>query len=93
MTLLEEKTSVDEGLEKHVPVLEQEGEVLTVKIGSVEHPMTEAHYIEWIEVQEDNGKIQVKFLTPQDKPMAQFKLTGNPAKVREYCNIHGLWRN
>ncbi len=92
MTLLQEKTSVDEGLEKHVPVLE-EGEVLTVKVGSVEHPMTEQHYIEWIEVQEDNGKVQVKFLTPNDKPVARFRLSGKPIKVREYCNIHGLWRS
>jgi superoxide reductase len=55
--------------------------------------MTEQHHIEWIEVQEDNGQVQVKFLTPNDRPMAQFKLSGKPVKVREYCNIHGLWRN
>jgi superoxide reductase len=53
MQLVTERTSVNEGLEKHVPVPEEETGVLTVKIGSVEHPMTREHYIEWVEVQED----------------------------------------
>lgn len=92
MTLLNEKTSADEGLEKHVPVVE-EGEVLTVKVGATEHPMVEAHHIEWVEVQEDTGNVQVKFLNPTEKPIAQFELSGKPNKVRAYCNLHGLWKN
>jgi superoxide reductase len=92
MQLVTERTSVNEGLEKHVPVPEEETGVLTVKIGSVEHPMTREHYIEWVEVQEDNGNVQVKFLNPEDKPVARFELTGKPVKVRAYCNLHGLWK-
>lgn len=92
MALLNEKTSADEGLEKHVPVVE-EGEVLTVKVGATEHPMVEAHHIEWVEVQENTGNVQVKFLDPTEKPIAQFKISGKPNKVRAYCNLHGLWKN
>lgn len=92
MLLMEERTSENEGTEKHVPVAEQEGSKLTVKVGSVEHPMTKEHYIEWIEVQEDNGKVQRKFLSPEDKPVAEFELTGKPVVIREYCNLHGLWK-
>ena len=54
--------------------------------------MTREHYIEWVEVQEDNGNVQVKFLNPEDKPVARFELTGKPVKVRAYCNLHGLWK-
>ena len=87
MLLMEERTSENEGTEKHVPVAEQEGSKLTVKVGSVEHPMTKEHYIEWIEVQEDNGKVQRKFLSPEDKPVAEFELTGKPVVIREYITF------
>jgi superoxide reductase len=93
MELMTERTAANEGVEKHVPVVAEEGTgVLAVKVGSVEHPMSEEHYIEWIEVQEDNGNVQARFLNPQDKPFARFELTGKPVKVRAYCNLHGLWK-
>ena len=93
MELMTERTAATEGVEKRVPVVAEEGTgVLAVKVGSVEHPMSEEHYIEWIEVQEDNGNVQARFLNPQDKPFARFELTGKPVKVRAYCNLHGLWK-
>lgn len=90
MTLMTENTS-DGAKEKHVPVVEKvEGGVL-VKVGSVDHPMLEAHYIEWIEVHTAN-KVYRKFLIPGEKPEAFFKLEEEVLFAREYCNLHGLWR-
>ena len=91
MTLLNENT-VDASKEKHVPVVEKvEGGVL-VKVGSVEHPMEEKHYIEWIEIHAGN-KIYRKHLNPGDKPEALFKIDEEVDYAREYCNLHGLWKN
>ena len=87
------ENSVDASLEKHVPVFKQESDILTVKVGSVAHPMEESHYIEWIEVIDDNGRVLKKFLKPGESPEAQFCInTKNKLTVREYCNIHGLWK-
>ena len=91
MVLMEENT-VDASREKHVPVIEKiQGGVL-VKVGSVEHPMTDAHYIEWIEVLTDK-KVYRQYLTPGGRPQAEFMLTDEVLYAREYCNIHGMWRN
>lgn len=89
MTLLEEKTE-EQGMEKHLPVVEKTDKGIKVKVGSVPHPMEEKHYIEWIEVQSDNGIFR-KFLTPGELPEAQFEIVEKVIGVREYCNIHGLW--
>ena len=93
MELLAEKNT-DQGLEKHVPVIERVGDVVTVKVGSVPHPMEEAHFIEWIELIADDV-VYRKFLKPGDQPMVEFKLALEPKEVwaREYCNLHGLWRS
>lgn len=56
MELLTENT-VDAAKEKHVPVVEAIEGGYKVKVGSVEHPMQDNHYIEWIELVEEN-KIQ-----------------------------------
>lgn len=92
MTLLSENT-VDAAQEKHVPVVEREGDKLTVKVGSVAHPMEEKHYIEWIEAVVGDV-VYTKMLKPGDAPEAVFCLHGNSGevkRVREYCNLHGLW--
>jgi superoxide reductase len=90
MQVLKENT-VDAAVEKHIPVVEKiEGGVI-VKVGAVEHPMTEAHYIEWIEVLTEN-KVYRKNLKPGEKPEAIFKLDEEIIAVRELCNIHGLWK-
>ncbi len=89
MRLMEEK-SEESGYEKHLPVVERvEGEV-RVKIGSIPHPMEENHYIEWIEIETEEG-VMVRFLKPGDEPEAIFKADERVLKVRDYCNLHGLW--
>ena len=91
MELLKEKTE-DVGKEKHVPVIEKTEIGIIVKVGSIPHPMEEKHYIEWIEIITD-GRSYRKFLQPGDKPEAEFEIKAEKIKVREYCNIHGLWKS
>jgi len=90
MKLLDENT-VDAAKEKHVPVIEKSGNKVTVKVGSVAHPMEEKHYIEFIELMAD-GKVYRKFLKPGEKPEATFEVTAAKVSAREYCNLHGLWK-
>lgn len=90
MELLEEKTK-DEGMEKHVPVIEKTENGFRVKVGSVPHPMEENHFIEWIQVIA-GGKSYRKFLKPGDKPEAEFCIKAEKVEAREYCNVHGLWK-
>jgi len=89
MNLMTENT-VDAAKEKHVPVIEIGADSITVKVGSVAHPMTEEHYIEWIELQAD-GKSYRQFLKPGEKPEATFPVIAKKVTAREYCNLHGLW--
>ena len=78
--------------EKHVPVVKQEGYVLTVLVGEKPHPMSTEHFIEWIEVETNKGSYR-KCLKPNDLPSATFVLDKdeNFVKAYAYCNIHGLW--
>ena len=84
--------STDAAQEKHVPVVEVDGNKITVKVGSVAHPMTEPHLIEWIYLQTKKGG-QHRYLTATDKPEAVFYIAEDdtPLAVYEYCNLHGLW--
>lgn len=94
MELLEEKTEHQEfSMEKHVPVIEKTEKGIKVKVGSIPHPMEESHYIEFIEVVTDDGKIGRKFLKPGDAPEAYFNTESKVVLLREYCNLHGLWVN
>lgn len=92
MTLLEANT-VDASQEKHIPVVTADGSVVVAKIGSVEHPMIEEHFIEWLYLETSKGG-QLKYLKPGESPEASFALsTGEKAvAVYAYCNIHGLWK-
>lgn len=92
------ENTVDAAVEKHVPVIEKTEKGVKVKVGSVPHPMEEAHYIEWIEILAD-GKAYRKFLKPAslagkpgDAPEAEFCVEAENIIVREYCNLHGLWK-
>jgi superoxide reductase len=78
--------------EKHVPMIEKQDGGYMVIVGSTLHPMTEEHYIEWIELNAD-GKVYKKFLKPGDEPKAFFKVEASEVSAREYCNIHGLWKS
>ena len=85
--------TTDGATEKHVPVYTLDGNTVKVKVGSVEHPMTDAHHLEWIAIETENGN-QRKELKPGDKPEATFALSPRD-KVKndyEYCNLHGLWK-
>lgn len=82
---------VDASKEKHVPVIEKQENGFLVKVGSVEHPMTEEHYIEWIELLADD-QVYRKFLKPKDEPKAFFMIDAKDVSAREYCNLHGLWK-
>lgn len=90
MKLLRENTT-DGAKEKHVPVVEKIEGGYRVTVGSVEHPMTDAHYIQWIELVTPTGVLR-RNLTPQDKPVAEFKTDATEVEAREYCNLHGLWK-
>ena len=90
MKLFKENT-VDAAKEKHVPVFKKTADGIVVKIGSEPHPMEEKHYIEWIEI-EAGGQVYRQFLKPGDTPEATFPITADVFTVREYCNIHGLWK-
>ena len=85
---------VDAAQEKHVPVIEQDGNKFTVKVGSVPHPMTPEHHIEWIELVVGEA-VYKKFLAPDGTPEATFcvETNGQPLFAREYCNLHGLWKS
>ena len=78
--------------ENNVPVVEINGDILTAEVGSVEHPMLDEHYIQWIFVETEDGGQKVN-LNPGEKPTATFNLNGKkPVAVYEYCNLHGLWK-
>ncbi len=80
--------------EKHIPVVTVNGSEIEVAVGSVPHPMTPEHFIQWIAVVTES-EVYTKFLTPADAPKAVFTLpTGTAAEfeVYEYCNLHGLWK-
>jgi len=88
-----EENTVDAAREKHVPVIEKTDTGVVVKVGSVPHPMEEAHYIEWVEVIRDNGnRVGRVYLKPGDKPEAAFCGDVEGTVVREFCNLHGLWK-
>ena len=91
MDLLEEKTA-DMTLEKHVPVIERDGDLIKIYVGSTLHPMEEDHHIEWIELVADDRR-QRKYLKPGDPPEALFLCRGEKLSAREYCNLHGLWKS
>lgn len=91
MKLLEEKTA-DMTTEKHVPVIEEIDGGYKVTVGSTLHPMTEEHYIEWIELISGDEVLR-QHLNPGEEPVAIFKTDAKKVVAREYCNLHGLWKN
>jgi superoxide reductase len=90
MTKLEPNTT-DAAVEKHVPIAVRRDGKIYVDVGSVVHPMTEQHYIEWIAVVTDAGTERIS-LSPSDEPKAVFCDKEN-AEVYAYCNLHGLWKS
>ncbi len=84
--------SVDAATEKHVPSVEVDGDTISVSIGSVLHPMEEAHFIDYVYLETENGG-QRKALKPGMAPTCKFKVIDDkPRAVYAYCNLHGLWK-
>lgn len=85
--------TTDAAHEKHVPVVKVDGNLVTVTVGSVAHPMEEKHYIEWISLQTEQGN-QRKALKPGDAPTVTFALAPGDKVLATYayCNLHGLWK-
>ncbi len=90
MDLVTENTT-DAAVEKHVPVVTKTDDGILINVGSVDHPMTDDHYIEWIEILVD-GISNKMFLKPGDKPQACFPAVDGEITARAYCNLHGLWK-
>ena len=84
--------TLDASHEKHVPVLEVNGNIVRVTIGTVPHPMTEEHLISWAYIATNIGG-QRKSLAPNSEPTVKFALVDNEKVevVYAYCNMHGLW--
>lgn len=90
MDILTENTE-DAAQEKHVPVIEKTDAGTKVKVGSEPHPMELTHYIEWIELSNEETTCR-QFLSPNEAPEAEFCLTGDKLIAKAYCNIHGFWK-
>jgi superoxide reductase len=91
MTKLEPNT-VDAAKEKHVPVIERDGNTVTVKVGSNPHPMDPDHYILFVELLDGDKVLRHDFKEGDTVAQARFCVEGNnPLTAREYCNKHGLW--
>ena len=92
MQLLKANTT-DAAKEKHVPVVTVEGNKVVVNVGSVDHPMTPEHLINFIMIETNLGK-QYKGLTAEDKPHAEIALQDDEKLIAayEYSNLHGLWK-
>lgn len=84
--------SVDAAVEKHIPIYTVNNNTVTVTVGSVIHPMTAEHLIDWVALETEQGT-QIKHLTADSEPKIEFALTNGDTvkKVYAYCNLHGLW--
>ena len=91
MKLMDEQTA-DAAVEKHVPVVEKTADGIKVTVGSVPHPMEEAHFIEWVQIMAGGNAYRI-FLKPGIAPEGLFKSDIGEVTAREYCNVHGLWKS
>lgn len=80
----------DGAREKHVPVITKDGDEIVVSVGSIEHPMDDDHYINWIALETATGVMRTN-LRPQEKPEAKFPYVKGSV-VYVYCDKHGLWK-
>ena len=84
--------SVDASQEKHVPTVKVSQGTVEVNVGSVDHPMVDVHWIEWVQLLTDKGSYR-KWLNPGEAPNVKFLLGDEkPLAVYAYCNLHGLWK-
>ncbi|MCP3892432.1 MAG: desulfoferrodoxin [Desulfobulbaceae bacterium] len=88
---MQAENTTDAAVEKHVPVLKKVEGGWQVSVGSVDHPMTKDHLIEWIELTAGDA-VYRQFLSASDKPTAFFPVAADGVSARAYCNLHGLWK-
>lgn len=93
MQKLERKQHEESIMEKHVPIfIKTDDNNTEIRVGEILHPMTEEHYIMFIEaINKSNNEIYLKYLYPNEEPKMQINKDFNVNKALEYCNIHGLW--
>lgn len=91
MQKLQPQTKEEAIMEKHVPIFVKLEEGTTeIRVGEVLHPMTNEHYLMFIQaISEDKNFAQIKYLYPDNEP--KMELYGDYSNALEYCNIHGLW--
>ena len=87
------KTEDPEIREKHLPVVSIKGNKINVKVGDVEHPSEPEHFIQWIEIFDNDISLGKTYLSPFAKPEISFVVKEKPEnlKVRVFCNLHGTW--
>ena len=84
--------TVEASGEKHIPAVKVGDGVVEVNVGSVDHPMEEIHWIEWVQLVTDKG-MHRRFLKPGEAPNVRFLIEDEkPLAVYAYCNLHGLWK-
>ena len=84
--------TVDASGEKHIPAVSVKDGVVEVNVGTVDHPMVDVHWIEWVQLQTDKGSRR-HYLNPGEAPNVKFLLGDEkPIAVYAYCNLHGLWK-
>ena len=84
--------TVEASTEKHIPAVKVSKNAAEVNVGSVDHPMMDVHWIEWVQLVTDKGSYR-KWLNPGDAPKVNFLLDNEkPVEVYAYCNLHGLWK-
>ena len=84
--------TVEASGEKHIPAVKVGEGVVEVNVGSVDHPMVDVHWIEWVQLVTNKGSYR-KWLNPGEAPNVKFQLSAeNPIAVYAYCNLHGLWK-
>jgi len=84
--------TVEASGEKHIPAVKAGDGYVDVNVGSVDHPMEEVHWIEWVQLVTDKGSYR-KFLNPGEAPNVNFLIgQEKPLAVYAYCNLHGLWK-
>lgn len=84
--------STDAATEKHLPVIDVNGDEVTVTVSTVKHLMTIEHHIEFIALITDK-KESLTRLDPEKDAVATFKLENEEKVIEayEFCNLHGLW--
>ena len=82
---------VEASHEKHIPVVTVQENTVEVNVGSVDHPMVEGHWIDWVQLVTSKSSYR-KNLKPGENPKVTFRLNDEkPLAVYAYCNLHGLW--